>query len=177
MKSRTTWLTALIVSNSVIAIGVFGTSVAMSQTAAPRQPATNEVATDASVDRSEQSASLSAERHYNRLKRLGLDVSWDHKRLNDVVNINVEILRKAKLDEDKTEAKQNIKRAMVGYFDQDMAEREKEIVAIEARAKQLREQLEHRRTAKAEIIELQLKVIEDEANGLGLYQSSQPSGR
>ena len=54
--------------------------------------------------------------------------------------------------------------------------RQREIQAIEARVRRLRAQLEKRRSSKQQIIDLQLKVIEYEASGLGLflYEANQP---
>ncbi|MFO1092581.1 MAG: hypothetical protein U0992_04600 [Planctomycetaceae bacterium] len=47
--------------------------------------------------------------------------------------------------------------------------REQEIRDIEERVKKLQAQLERRRAAKAELLDLQLKVLVNEAEGLGFY--------
>ncbi|MHC4401915.1 MAG: hypothetical protein ACYTG0_19760 [Planctomycetota bacterium] len=73
----------------------------------------------------------------------------------------------AETDEAKAEAKAQTQYVLDGYFEQDMKFREREIADIERRVKKLRAQLEKRRAAKDEIIELQLKLIEYEAEGLG----------
>jgi len=83
-------------------------------------------------------------------------------------------LRAAETDEAKDEAKKATQTLLDGYFEADMKKREREIADIEARVKRLRAQLEKRRAAKDEIVQLQLKVIVNEAEGLGFF-SAPPS--
>lgn len=81
--------------------------------------------------------------------------------------------RDAEIDQDKEHAKQEISTALSDYFDANMKVREEEIRDIEARVKKLQAQLERRRAAKAELLELQLKVLVNEAEGLGFYGRTQ----
>jgi hypothetical protein len=83
-------------------------------------------------------------------------------------------LRAAKTDEAKDEAKKATQTLLDSYFEADMKKREREIADIEARVKRLRAQLQKRRAAKDEIVQLQLKVIVNEAEGLGFF-SAPPS--
>jgi murein L,D-transpeptidase YcbB/YkuD len=53
------------------------------------------------------------------------------------------------------------------YFEEDMAVRKKELADIESRLEKLRAQLERRRAKKDEIVDLQVKVAINEAEGLG----------
>lgn len=52
-----------------------------------------------------------------------------------------------------------------------MVRREAEVTKVEQRLAKLRELLERRRTKKQEIVELQTKVVINEADGLGFYES------
>jgi len=84
----------------------------------------------------------------------------------------VRTLQIAKTDAEKAEATQGISAALSVYFDTDMKQREQDIADIEARVTRLRGQLEKRREAKTKLVELQLQVLVNEAEGLGFY--SQP---
>lgn len=55
------------------------------------------------------------------------------------------------------------------FFEVDARRREVELAQIEERVKKLREQLDRRREKKQEIIDLQLKVALNEADGLGFF--------
>lgn len=55
------------------------------------------------------------------------------------------------------------------YFDADLEARQKQIGDLKERIAQLESQIEKRRQAKDEIIGLQLKVIRNEAEGLGFF--------
>lgn len=85
-------------------------------------------------------------------------------------------LRTAKTVEAKTKAKEAVTKLLKEQFDADLKQREKEIANIEARIRQLRSVLEKRRTARDEIIQLQLKVIVNEAEGLGFPKQSTGTG-
>lgn len=78
----------------------------------------------------------------------------------------------AKTDDEKKQGETTISNALSKYFELDMQNREEEIREIEERVKKLRAQLETRREAKDQLIELQLKVLINEANGLGFYRQS-----
>lgn len=62
------------------------------------------------------------------------------------------------------------------YFEQDMKSRAQELNDIAARLEKLRAQLDRRRQKKQEIIDLQVKVALNEADGLGFYGSPSPLG-
>ena len=96
----------------------------------------------------------------------------------------IKILRTAKGAAAKEKATVNLSKLLKDQFDTDLKQREKEIASIEARVKQLRSILGKRRDARNEIIELQVKVLVNEAKGLGFPaaatrrtgRSSFPSG-
>lgn len=81
----------------------------------------------------------------------------------------VKELRAAGTDKSKDEAKKETQTLLDRYFEADMKERQREVAAIEERVKRLRAQLEKRQAAKDEIVQLQLKVIVNEAEGLGFF--------
>jgi hypothetical protein len=60
------------------------------------------------------------------------------------------------------------------YFEEDMKARTEELKDVQQRLANLQAQLERRRAKKQEIVDLQMKVALNEADGLGFY--SQPKG-
>lgn len=78
-------------------------------------------------------------------------------------------LRNAANDDSKAAAKKQLFDLLNEYFDKDLLRREEDLQQIEARVKTLREQLAKRRQKKDEIIELQIRVAENEADGLGFF--------
>lgn len=75
----------------------------------------------------------------------------------------------AKTDDEKQAARQEMSVALLSYFDNDMKSREADIAQIEERIKKLRAQLAERREAKDQIVDLQVQLLINEANGLGFY--------
>ena len=57
-----------------------------------------------------------------------------------------------------------------------MDRREEELARVEERVKKLRALLTKRASKKQEIIDLQIKVLENEADGLGFFNNAQPPG-
>lgn len=79
----------------------------------------------------------------------------------------VDVLKSAKTDEDKAKASKELASLLAKAFDRDLERREREVSDVEARVKKLREQIEKRKKAKEQIIDLRLKTITNEAEGLG----------
>ncbi len=79
----------------------------------------------------------------------------------------VEKLKSAKTDADKTAATKELSELLEKSFQRDLERREKQLAEVEARVKKLRDQIEKRKKAKDEIINLRLKTIVNEAEGLG----------
>jgi hypothetical protein len=79
----------------------------------------------------------------------------------------VEKLKSAKNDSEKTSATNEISQVLEKWFKRDLERRESQISEIETRVKKLRDQIEKRKKAKDEIINLRVKTIVNEANGLG----------
>ncbi|HEY4234371.1 MAG TPA: hypothetical protein VGM76_13145 [Lacipirellulaceae bacterium] len=85
-----------------------------------------------------------------------------------------EELRDAANDESRDKANTKLRDLLDQYFEEDMVQRQQELEGIEARLQKLHSQLEHRRAKKQDIIDLELKMSVNEADGLGFY--SQPTG-
>jgi hypothetical protein len=81
-------------------------------------------------------------------------------------------VRDAKDDAARAAATAELTKLMDQYFEADIRVREQELADIEARLGKLRAQLDRRRQKKSDILELQVKVAINEADGLGFY--SQP---
>jgi hypothetical protein len=74
----------------------------------------------------------------------------------------------SKVDEKKkAELTKKLETAVGGIFDSDMTEREQQLAKVEQQVKNLRNVLDRRRQAKTEIIQLEVKVLTNEAAGLG----------
>jgi hypothetical protein len=78
-------------------------------------------------------------------------------------------------DAEKTAVTKKLEAAVTKQFDRDMEYRESELSKLEERLNKLRGQLDRRRKAKAEIIQLQIKVLVNEAEGLGFGGEPLPS--
>ncbi len=79
----------------------------------------------------------------------------------------LEKLKAAKKGEQRRAAEKTLEEALELQFEARMRAREKELKKVEQRVKQLREQLDKRRDAKNEIIQLRLKTMINEVEGLG----------
>lgn len=91
-----------------------------------------------------------------------------------VIRKAAEAVRDAKDSQDKEAAQKKLIDALNKCYDEDMVQREKELKQIEERLGKLRELLERRRAKKQDIIDLQLKVALNEAEGLGFYDGDRP---
>jgi succinate dehydrogenase/fumarate reductase flavoprotein subunit len=76
-------------------------------------------------------------------------------------------LRDAEGDANRSQITKQLEESVANYFDEDMKARESELSKLEERVSKLRSQLDRRRRAKQEIIQLQIKVLVNEADGLG----------
>jgi hypothetical protein len=84
-------------------------------------------------------------------------------------------LTDAKTDEARNSARAELRQLLAEIYSQDMAMREKQAAEIEARLAKLRQQFQAREKSKDEIIDLQLKVIEQDTAGLGFPGDVSPS--
>jgi hypothetical protein len=75
-------------------------------------------------------------------------------------------------DEDsKRQAQETLEDLLDRYFDEDMRRRERELAQIEERVKKLSALLERRRERRRDIVDLQVKVLLSEAEGMGFFSS------
>lgn len=79
-------------------------------------------------------------------------------------------------DHSRVEARERLDSLLNEYFEEDMKRRENELAEVEERVKKLHAQLERRREKKSDIIELQIKVLLNEADGLGFFGNEGPAG-
>jgi hypothetical protein len=79
----------------------------------------------------------------------------------------VEKLKTAKEGPEKEAATKELTQLLDKSFTRDLERREHEVAEIETRIKKLREQIDKRKKAKDEIINLRLKTIVNETQGLG----------
>lgn len=89
------------------------------------------------------------------------------------INEAAHAVRDAKDDEARKKATEKLASALDDYFEENMKARGKELDDIRARLAKLEAQLERRRSKKDEIIDLQMKVALNEADGLGFYSGPQ----
>ena len=82
-------------------------------------------------------------------------------------------IRDAKDDESREKATNNLASALDEFFETDMKVRAKELEGLRSRLAKLEAQLNRRRQKKAEIIDLQMKVAFNEADGMGFYSVPQ----
>lgn len=80
--------------------------------------------------------------------------------------------RDAENEEDKSTALKNLNEVVDKCFEDDMKVREQELASIEERLNKLQAQLDRRRAKKQEIVDLQVKVVINDAEGLGFYSES-----
>jgi hypothetical protein len=85
-------------------------------------------------------------------------------------------LSEAEDDDDRDEAQEKLSELLDEYFEADMNRREEELAAVEKRVKQLRALLERRREKKEDIINLQIDVLRNEADGLGFFSGDAGQG-
>jgi hypothetical protein len=79
--------------------------------------------------------------------------------------------RDAANDEAKSAARKKLADLLDKYFDADMKARAAELTKVEERVKKLRTLFDTRASKKQEIIDLQVKVLENEADGLGFFNN------
>ncbi|TXT39462.1 MAG: hypothetical protein FD138_74 [Planctomycetota bacterium] len=86
-------------------------------------------------------------------------------------------LREANDDPKKADLTKQLDAAIVAIFDKDMSSRETDLSQLEERLTKLRAQLDRRRKSKSEIIQLQIKLMVNEADGLGFSGTPAINGR
>lgn len=80
-------------------------------------------------------------------------------------------VRDADGEEAKRDARRELAELLDKYFEEDMQRRDEELKRIEERVKKLHALMSKRAAKKKEIIELQMKVLENQADGLGFFSN------
>jgi hypothetical protein len=87
-----------------------------------------------------------------------------------------EELRDAEGDEAKANAEKKLRNVLTEYFNKDMEQRQKSLEQMQARLEKLKGQLERRRAKEDEIVDLQIKVLINEVEGLGFFSGGAGGG-
>jgi Mg2+ and Co2+ transporter CorA len=112
-------------------------------------------------------------------------MSWPHgyatirdeqHKVNKEIDEAVTAIRAADNRAETDKATEQLQGILDRVFERDLEQREREVAEIEQRVAELRKQLQRRVSHKDEIVDLQMKVVLAEADGLGFYRDSQPSG-
>jgi hypothetical protein len=87
----------------------------------------------------------------------------------DSIRQAAEKLRDAKGNEARSEAEKELRDLLEQYFDDDLQRRQAELGEMEDRLAKLEKQLDRRESKKDEIVDLQVKVLVNQAEGLGFF--------
>ncbi|MEZ6068824.1 MAG: hypothetical protein R3C10_00860 [Pirellulales bacterium] len=79
-------------------------------------------------------------------------------------------LRAAETPDDRETATAELKTSLEAYVDEDIRAREQELANIEHQLQQLREKLNTRKAKRDEIVDLQLRLLVNDADGLGFFR-------
>jgi hypothetical protein len=107
-------------------------------------------------------------------KQQGMLMRQNPEGLEAQIHKAAEEFRDAEGDEAKAKAGENLRGVLEKYFEEDMKNRQEAVGDLEQRLQKLKAQLERRREKKQEIIDLQMKIAKNDAEGLGFY--SEPAG-
>jgi hypothetical protein len=110
-----------------------------------------------------------------RAPRENLPAEANARRVQDQIRRAVAAIRDAPNEAQKSRETKILNDLLNEYFETDTRRREAELAQIEERVNKLREQLDLRRQKKQEIIDLQMKVALNEADGLGFFSSPSDS--
>ena len=109
--------------------------------------------------------------HHRKIREMSMGKGHQpHQRnLRQQIAESAAAIRDAKDESARAEASKRLTTAIDQCFEEDMEVRAKELESIAARLQQLQQQLDRRRAKKQEIIDLQVKVAVNEADGLGFF--------
>ena len=95
--------------------------------------------------------------------------------LESSIRVAAKTLREAVGDEAQQAAKAQLLAVISSYFDADLKGRRRQLAGVESRLTRLKGELDRRQAAKGEVILLQLKALEKDDAGLGLYSRDEMS--
>jgi hypothetical protein len=93
----------------------------------------------------------------------------------EAIHQATEKLRDAGSDAEREKAQGELRRLLAEYFDKDMKRRKTELDEMEKRLSKLRDQLARRHSKMDEIVDLQIKVLINEADGMGFFSGEPQS--
>ena len=171
----------LITVIAFVACGVLGTGLGWTQQAANRPAATDFPASDPS--RTSGTLTLSSGSSSGSLYPPSASPFVVQNTINIAENAATspirseikQIVQQLRQDGDeaaKADLVKHLETAVSQYFDEDLKLREDQLSKLEERVTKLRGQLERRRKAKADIVQLQTKVFTNDADGLGFSGTS-----
>lgn len=76
-------------------------------------------------------------------------------------------LKKSESDDDRKAAIENLRGVLEDQYDESLDNYEKYLASLEEQIKEMRSQIDKRRDAKMELVDLRLKMLVNEADGLG----------
>lgn len=97
------------------------------------------------------------------------DISIDRGHLQRRIQAAIQQLKQTPDEKKKQEIKSEMGKLFTRYFDYEIKQREVKLAPLENRVKKLRAQIDKRKAAKEKIIELQLQLMEHQAEGLGFF--------
>ncbi len=105
-------------------------------------------------------------------KTVNIDENGTTSPIRSEIKQLVQQLREGGDETAKADLAKKLETAVSQYFDADLKLREDQLSKLEERVTKLRGQLERRRKAKADIVQLQTKVLTNDADGLGFSGTS-----
>jgi len=97
------------------------------------------------------------------------EISIDRGHLQRRIQAAIQQLKQTPDEKKKQEIKSEMSQLFTRYFDYEIRQREVKLAPLENRVKKLRAQIDKRKAAKEKIIELQLQLMEHQAEGLGFF--------
>lgn len=173
MKSQIAFALALITTIGISAVGLRSTWAQDNKSMTVKTGASGRAVVVQSTGVSEDSVIVTPQGRKSFTIRTG-QLALTQAKIREAA----EKLRDAEDEEAKAAARKELAEVLGKYFDEDMSHREDELAKLEQRLTKLREQLDRRREKRQEIIDLQIQVSLNEAEGLGFVSrdSTAPFG-
>jgi hypothetical protein len=178
MTMKTRWMKGVVVAGAVVVVGLSVLEWSVAQEAATEEAAEAELDLKAELKHLElaKRAAAEAKRASVIAKKIARIHAGPGPDAMSAIRLAADELNQAEEGEAKAEAEAKLRELLSAYFDEDMNRRADELEDIEERLRQLRSQLERRGNHKPDIIDLQVKVLVNEAAGLGFFSDNGPKG-
>jgi hypothetical protein len=172
------WMKSVVVASTVVVVGLCVLQWSLAQEAATDEAAEAELDLKAELKHLElaKRAAAEAKRASVIAKKIARIHAVPGPDAMSAIRQAADELNNADGDDAKADADAMLRELLSNYFDEDMERRAQELEDIEERVLQLRSQLERRGNHKPDIIDLQVKVLVNEAAGLGFFSDTGPKG-